>query len=79
MTLDAALDAVVGVKSRYIIKRREALDAMELWAAQGEVIEVSRCSSDANRYGEAITALNEAMNAIEDALGDEEKEQGDEG
>lgn len=64
---DDVLDMVAAIRDEYAKKRTEALDQMEMFAAQGDTKEVSFHSSEAEKYGYALLASNRILTILEKA------------
>jgi|GEM_PF-6473258 len=65
--LAGALDCAVAIRDEYRQQRRDALDQVELWAAQGDLKEVSINSTTAERHGAALLACNRIIAILESA------------
>lgn len=65
---DDTLDKVASIRDAYAKLKADALDQMELWAAQGATAEVSQFSSEAERHRAALLACNRIISLLETAL-----------
>jgi hypothetical protein len=63
---DDVLDAVAAIRDEYTRMRVESLAQMEMWAAQGDAVETSVHSTDAERHSSALLASNRILQLLQD-------------
>jgi hypothetical protein len=63
---DDILDAVAAIRDEYARMRMESLSQMEMWAAQGDSVETSIHSTDAERHNAALLASNRILQILQD-------------
>ncbi|NYD84405.1 hypothetical protein [Brucella intermedia] len=63
---EAFLDVIAAIRDEYLKKRGDALDQMELHAAQGDAKETSIWSTEAERHNASILAASRILKLAED-------------
>lgn len=59
------LDVVASIRDEYLKKRQDALDQMELHAAQGDAVETSAYSTEAERHSASALSATRILKLAE--------------
>lgn len=60
------LDVVASIRDEYLKKRQDALDQMEMFAAQGDTTETSIHSAEAERHAASAVSASRILRLAED-------------